>query len=77
MKTVYPDDKIFRGRSTESKSFGFTPSGKAFKAFSSSLYTRKIRAVVRETMTNGLDGHIKNGNPEERSEEHTSELQSH
>lgn len=62
MRVHTVDDKVFRGKSVESNNFKIKATGKAFKALSSSLYNRKIRAIVREVSTNALDGHIANGN---------------
>ncbi len=49
-----------------SKSTGFTiqASPKVFKILSSDLYSNKVRAVVRELITNMIDAHILNGNKE-------------
>ncbi|AZV01112.1 RIIA lysis inhibitor [Escherichia phage vB_EcoM_005] len=48
------------------KSTGFTiqASPKVFKILSSDLYSNKVRAVVRELITNMIDAHILNGNKE-------------
>lgn len=65
MRVHTVDDEVFRGKAAETSNFKIKATGKAFKALSSSLYNRKVRAIVREVSTNALDGHIANGNPEE------------
>lgn len=52
------------GNGSKSKAFSITASPKVFKILSSDLYTNKIRAVVRELITNMIDAHALNGNPE-------------
>ena len=44
--------------------FKIKESAKAFRILSSSLYSNKIRAVVRELTCNARDSHVEAGNPE-------------
>lgn len=52
------------GNGSKSKAFSIAANPKVFKILSSDLYTNKIRAVVRELITNMIDAHALNGNPE-------------
>lgn len=47
----------------ETSGFKIAASAKAFKILSDSLYTNKIRAIIRELSCNALDSHIAAGNP--------------
>lgn len=49
------------GSMVSSTEFKMRASGKAFKLFSSSLYTNKIAAIIRELSTNAVDAQKENG----------------
>lgn len=51
-------------KETNDVQFGMVVDAKAFSILSDSLYTNKIRAVVREYMTNAYDSHVDAGYPE-------------
>ena len=61
---ITTEKEIILGNGSKSKAFSITASPKVFKILSSDLYTNKIRAVVRELITNMIDAHALNGNPE-------------
>lgn len=46
----------------ERNSFKMLASAKAYKVLSSTIYKYKIRAIIRETSTNAIDGHMIIGN---------------
>ncbi|WGH49769.1 putative rIIA protector from prophage-induced early lysis [Alishewanella phage vB_AspM_Slickus01] len=46
------------GNSVRSSNFKFEMNDKMFEIFSSSIYSNKIRAVVREVCTNAYDAHL-------------------
>ena len=65
--------KLHTKTNTVTKSENFTESNysidataKAFAILSDSLYSNKIKAVIRELSTNAYDAHVAAGNPEER-----------
>ena len=49
----------------ESKNFSVNVSDQAFHLLFDGLYSNKIQSVLREIMSNALDGHIANGNPDQ------------
>ena len=64
--------KLHTKTNTVTKSENFTESNysidataKAFAILSDSLYSNKIKAVIRELSTNAYDAHVAAGNPEE------------
>lgn len=61
---ITTEKETILGNGSKSKAFSITASPKVFKILSSDLYTNKIRAVVRELITNMIDAHALNGNPE-------------
>ncbi|WP_088209800.1 hypothetical protein [Escherichia coli] len=61
---IATEKETILGNGSKSKAFSITASPKVFKILSSDLYTNKIRAVVRELITNMIDAHALNGNPE-------------
>lgn len=61
---ITTEKETILGNGSKSKAFSITSSPKVFKILSSDLYTNKIRAVVRELITNMIDAHALNGNPE-------------
>ncbi|VUF54595.1 Phage rIIA lysis inhibitor, partial [Escherichia phage T4_ev151] len=61
---ITAEKETILGNGSKSKAFSITASPKVFKILSSDLYTNKIRAVVRELITNMIDAHALNGNPE-------------
>lgn len=54
----------------ESTNFNIETSAKAFIILSDSLYSNKIKAVIRELSTNASDSHLEKGNPERPFEVH-------
>lgn len=61
---ITTEKETILGNGSKSKAFSITASPKVFKILSSDLYTNKIRAVVRELITNMIDAHALNGNSE-------------
>ncbi|URY14461.1 rIIA lysis inhibitor [Shigella phage ESh29] len=61
---ITTEKETILGNGSKSKAFSITASPKVFKILSSDLYTNKIRAVVRELITNMIDAHALNENPE-------------
>lgn len=61
---ITTEKETILGNGSKSKAFSITASPKVFKILSSDLYTNKIRAVVRELITNMIDAHALNGNHE-------------
>ncbi|WRO06334.1 RIIA lysis inhibitor [Escherichia phage JY01] len=61
---ITTEKETILGNGSKSKAFSIAASPKVFKILSSDLYTNKIRAVVRELITNMIDAHALNGNPE-------------
>lgn len=61
---ITTEKETILGNGSKSKAFSITANPKVFKILSSDLYTNKIRAVVRELITNMIDAHALNGNPE-------------
>lgn len=61
MKLV-EDNEVVLGSAGKKTKFTIQASPKAFMILSDKLYKNKIRAVVRELITNWLDAHILNGN---------------
>lgn len=61
---ITTEKETILGNGSKSKAFSITAFPKVFKILSSDLYTNKIRAVVRELITNMIDAHALNGNPE-------------
>ncbi|MGT3655044.1 hypothetical protein [Escherichia coli] len=61
---ITTEKETILGNGSKSKAFSITASPKVFKILSSDLYTNKIRAVVRELITNMIDAIALNGNPE-------------
>lgn len=61
---ITTEKETILGNGSKSKAFSITASPKVFKILSSDLYTNKIRAVVRELITNMIDAHALNGNLE-------------
>ena len=57
-------DIVVSSKKFETSKFTIAASAKAFKILSNSLYTNKIRAVVRELGCNAYDSHVANGNPD-------------
>lgn len=55
-------NKIHSNSEMKSASFKIKASGKAFKILSSSLYSDKVTAIIRELSTNASDAHIANDN---------------
>lgn len=49
----------------ETSDYAIEQSREAYVTLLDSIYVHKEESVVRETMANALDGHIKNGNPDE------------
>jgi hypothetical protein len=64
MKIIEAPNKVFRGfaEAPTEKTFTIKPNAKAFKILSDSLYTDKIKAIIRELSCNALDSHIQHGN---------------
>ncbi|UGO55237.1 putative rllA lysis inhibitor [Escherichia phage JLBYU31] len=61
---ITTEKETILGNGSKSKAFSIAANPKVFKILSSDLYTNKIRAVVRELITNMIDAHALNGNPE-------------
>lgn len=61
---ITTEKETILGNGAKSKAFSIAANPKVFKILSSDLYTNKIRAVVRELITNMIDAHALNGNPE-------------
>ena len=61
---ITTEKETILGNGSKSKAFSIAANPKVFKILSSDLYTNKIRAVVRELITNMIDVHALNGNPE-------------
>lgn len=57
-------DIVLSSKQFKTSKFTIAASAKAFKILSNSLYTNKIRAVVRELGCNAYDSHVANGNPD-------------
>ncbi len=61
---ITTEKETILGNGSKSKAFSIAANPKVFKILSSDLYTNKIRAVIRELITNMIDAHALNGNPE-------------
>lgn len=61
---ITTEKETILGNGSKSKAFSIAANPKVFKILSSDLYTNKIRAVVRELITNMIDAHALNGNHE-------------
>lgn len=63
MKTKVADN-ILITNTTNASEFKFSASAKMFKILSSSIYERKIEAIVRELSCNAYDSHVQAGYPD-------------
>lgn|SRR3990167_38696 len=70
MKIADQKEYIYRSNDMPVVNFQIKASAKAFKILSSSLYSNKILAVIRELSTNAYDSHVVNGNPEKPFDVH-------
>ncbi|HHV9530360.1 TPA: hypothetical protein ACUQ49_003342 [Escherichia coli] len=52
---ITTEKETILGNGSKSKAFSIAANPKVFKILSSDLYTNKIRAVVRELITNMID----------------------
>lgn len=64
MKLNHDNNAAVSTGAERSGTFGIANNGKAFKVLSDSIYQDKIGSMIRETVCNGLDSHIQNGNPD-------------
>lgn len=64
MQITIDKKDIKRSANFVESSFGIQASSKAFQILSSSLYSRKEEAIVRELCTNASDAHVAAGIPE-------------
>lgn len=55
---LHQDDNFVLTNSKNEKKFTINASAKAFKILSSSLYSRKVEAIVRELSCNAYDSHV-------------------
>lgn len=55
---LHQDENFVLSNSTNEKKFTIAASAKAFKILSSSLYSRKVEAIVRELSCNAYDSHV-------------------
>lgn len=65
MKLAYEENEILTNSKREESEFSFVASAKSFKIISDTLYSDKIRAIIRELCTNMLDSHIEAGKADE------------
>ena len=66
MKTVQENRRLVRQGNFPTSGFNFMVSGKTFDVMSSSIYTHKERAVLREVACNAADAHEKAGIPDKK-----------
>ena len=64
MEVTIDKKEIKRSANFVESSFGIQASSRAFQILSSSLYSRKEEAIVRELCTNASDAHVVAGIPE-------------
>lgn len=70
MKIERETSKVIIGGKREQSQFKFAANGHAFKILSDSLYSDKVRAIVRELCTNAWDSHKAAGYPEKPFDVH-------
>lgn len=58
---ITTESETILGNGAKSRGFSIQANKKVFKILSSDLYSNKIRAVVRELITNMIDAHLLNG----------------
>lgn len=63
MKLSQATNVIERSERFEESNFTIEATAKTFMVLSDTLYSNKIKAVIRELSTNAYDSHIDNGNP--------------
>jgi len=57
MKVAFDDSEVLISGERETQDFRFKASGHAFKIMSDTLYSDKVRAIIRELSTNAWDSH--------------------
>lgn len=65
-----PDNRAMLSNVQKSGDFKISASAKAFKILSDSLYSNKIRAIIRELSCNAYDSHVAAGKPNEKFQIH-------
>ena len=62
---LHTEKRELQSNITGQQKFTIDDTAKAFETLSNTLYSNKIRAIVRELSTNAYDSHVENGNPEQ------------